>query len=156
MNDIWYFAYGSNMYRPQKEGRTSRIREGPDSPRIARLSGYRLAFNKRGGKGQLYANIIPIPGGEVIGVVYRCGPSTLDIMAEFEGGYDRKPVTVALDDGLQVEAITFIARKENTLDEARPSDEYLDKIINGAVEHGLPRDYIEKIRRLATGGNWDS
>ena len=57
---VWYFAYGSNLDRDQKEARTGAIREA----RVARLRGYRLAFNKRASKaGRLYANIVPDPDG---------------------------------------------------------------------------------------------
>ena len=93
-DDVWYFAYGSNLWTDQKERRTSAIRTGDDQPRIARLLDYRFAFNKRGSKGQVYANIMPCPGGVVIGVVYRCRPSTVDTMSEWEGGYERRSVLV--------------------------------------------------------------
>lgn len=51
--DQWYFAYGSNLFVDQKEERTGRSRQAIRS----RLSSYRFAFNKRGGGGQVYANI---------------------------------------------------------------------------------------------------
>lgn len=71
-NADWYFAYGSNLWIEQMEDRTGPIAKGADQPRQARLSGYRLAFNVGGQRGQVYANIVPNPGDEVIGVVYRC------------------------------------------------------------------------------------
>jgi gamma-glutamylcyclotransferase len=154
-DDVWYFAYGSNLWIDQKERRTSAIRTGADRPRIARLADHRFAFNKRGRKGQVYANVMACPGEEVFGVVYRCKPSTVDTMSEWEGGYDRKIVTVVIDDGSSVEAITYVAMEKNVLDDTRPSDEYLTRILTGAAQHGLPQEYIEKIRLLATacGGN---
>src|SRR5262245_31299902 len=148
--DVWYFAYGSNLWIDQKEHRTSAIRTGADRPRIARLADYRFAFNKRGSKGQVYANIMECPGEEVIGVVYRCKPSTVDTMSEYEGGYQRQTVTVVIDDGSSVEAITYVAMEKNVVDDARPSDDYLTRIVTGATQHVLPHDYIEKIRLLAS------
>lgn len=149
MSDIWYFAYGSNLWIDQKEQRTSAIRTGAVRPRIARLADHRLAFNKRGNNGQLYANVMPCPGEEVIGVVYRCSLSTLETMSEYEGGYDPATVTVILEDGRSIEAITYVAQNRNILDDGQPSDEYLNRILTGANQHGLPHDYIEKIRQLA-------
>ena len=149
-DDVWYFAYGSNLWIDQKEQRTSAIRTGADRPRIARLADHRFAFNKRGSKGQVYANVMPSLGEEVFGVVYRCKPSTVDTMSEYEGGYERKTVTVVIDDGFSVEAITYVAIEKNVVDDTRPSDEYLTRILTGAAQHGLPHDYIEKIKLLAS------
>ena len=89
-DDVWYFAYGSNLWIDQKETRTGAIRSGNDRPRIARLANYRLAFNKRGSQGQVFANIVACPGDQVIGIAYRCKPSTIDTMSEWEGGYERQ------------------------------------------------------------------
>jgi cation transport regulator ChaC len=149
-DDVWYFAYGSNLWIAQKERRTSAIRTGADRPRIARLANHRFAFNKHGSKGQVFANIMACSGEEVIGVVYRCKLSTVDTMSEYEGGYERKAVTVVIDDGSSVEAITYVAMERNVVDDARPSDAYLTRIVTGAAQHGLPQDYIEKIRLLAS------
>ena len=91
------------------------------------------------------------PGEEVIGVVYRCNPSTVDTMSEYEGGYDPTTVTVVMDDGSTVEAITYVAMKKNVVDDARPCEDYLTRIVNGASQHGLPQDYIDKLHRLANG-----
>lgn len=151
MSDIWYFAYGSNLLMKQKKGRTGAIRTGADHPRIARLKDYRLAFNKRGSNGQVYANVMACPGEEVIGVVYRCNLSTVDTMSKYEGGYDRTTVTVVIDDDSTVEAITYVAAERCVVDDDRPSEEYLTLILNGASQHRLPEDYIEKLRRLAKG-----
>jgi cation transport regulator ChaC len=149
-DDVWYFAYGSNLWIEQKELRTSAIRTGNDRPRIARLADFRFAFNKRGSKGQVYANIMTCPGEHVIGVVYRCKPSTVETMSGFEGGYERKTVVVVIDDNSSVEAITYVAMEKNVVDDTRPSDEYLTRIVNGAIQHGLPPEYIEKIKLLAS------
>jgi len=149
-DDVWYFAYGSNLSTIQKELRTSAIRTGDDRPRIALLADFRFAFNKRGGKGQVFANVMACPRNQVIGVVYRCKPSTVETMSGFEGGYERRTVVVVIDDNTSVEAITYVAMKKNVVDDARPTDEYLTRIVDGAIQHGLPPDYIEKIKLLAS------
>jgi cation transport regulator ChaC len=149
---VWYFAYGSNLWSEQMERRTGAIRSVSDRPRVARLPNYRLAFNKRGSEGQAFANIMPAAGDVVIGVVYPCQPSALEKMDEYESGYLRRAVRVLIDDGSTVEAIAYVATGKNLVDNARPSGEYVTRILTGAAEHGLPHDYIEKIKLLASVG----
>lgn len=148
MSDVWYFAYGSNMCREQKEERTDAIRTGADGPRIARLANYLLAFNKPSVKWGAAANIIPCPGAEVIGVVYRCDLTAMEIMDDCERGYDRMTVNVVLGSGDLVQAITYIAVK-NLITNRGPAPSYLEKIIRGATQHGLPDEYISRIQLLA-------
>ena len=50
-----------------------------------------------------------------------------------------------------VEAVTYVAGEEFTTDAGRPTDDYLDRILTGAREHGLREDYLARIRAQATG-----
>jgi cation transport regulator ChaC len=75
-NDLWYFAYGSNLDLERKQHRTGAIRES----HLATLSGYRLAFNKKGSNGDFYANLFADPTEETLGVIYRCTSETLDTL----------------------------------------------------------------------------
>jgi gamma-glutamylcyclotransferase len=147
--DQWYFAYGSNLFINQKEKRTGCIRQAVRS----RLIGYRFAFNKRGGSGQICANIVPDETAEVWGVVYLCNPEAIRGMDHYEGvasgHYDRIPVTVTMDTGEAAEAITYIAGQDFICEPGTPSDEYLAKIISGARHHALPEDYVRMIQALA-------
>ncbi|MFM7865780.1 MAG: gamma-glutamylcyclotransferase family protein, partial [Planctomycetaceae bacterium] len=122
MSDVWYFAYGSNLSTAQKVLRTGAVRRGAERPRIATLHNYRLAFNKRGGHGQVYANVMPCQDDSVIGVIYRCSPAAIDEMSQYEIGYEQQVVTVVLEEGSQAEAIIYVAASRNIVDEARPSD----------------------------------
>ena len=151
MSDVWYFAYGSNLWVDQKEFRTGTIRIGSERPQIAKLHNYRLAFNKRGSNGQVYANVVHCPNADVIGVVYRCSPTAIDTMSDFEIGYEQQTVTVTLEDSSTIDAITFVAQISHVVNEASPSEAYLKRILTGASQHCLPQDYIENVRRLAYG-----
>ena len=54
-----YFAYGSNLSEERLRKRVGEF--GP--ARVARLEGYRLAFNKRSADGStVYASIVPAAG----------------------------------------------------------------------------------------------
>ena len=79
-SDIWYFAYGSNLSMDRTQQRTGSIR----SARKACLKDYRLAFNKGGLGGEVYANIVPSPGDVVWGVVYLCDQEAMAGLDDFE------------------------------------------------------------------------
>jgi gamma-glutamylcyclotransferase len=149
--DIWYFAYGSNLSRDRKQNRTGAIREA----RAAQLVGYRLCFNKRVNGGGVYANIVPDAGSEVWGVVYRCNSGAISRLDGCEGvadgHYHRVPVIITTADGQPLAAEVYIATPEWTTTPGKPSAEYLDHILQGAQEHGLPAEYIQEIRRLGQG-----
>jgi len=153
--DYWYLAYGSNLWKKQKVVRTGSIRTGNESPQIARLADYRLAFNKRDKNGEVVANIMAAPGNEVIGIVYRVNDESLKKMDKYERGYDRSIVSVILENKTCIEAFIYIAIAKNVIEEKKPTTEYLNKIINGANEHGLPIEYIEKIQKLALSKKFD-
>ncbi len=151
-NNIWYFAYGSNLLREQKEKRTGTIGEA----RRARLDGYRITFNKRGDDGTGKANIMPDVAHMVWGVVYLCNPTALTEMDKHEGvrggHYYREIVCVQCDSGEVLEAVTYIAGDTFLQDSLVPTSDYLLRILRGAREHGLPQDYINEIERAAQGG----
>jgi len=146
--DEWYFAYGSNLWVDQMVRRTGPIRQGADRPRLVQLPGYRLAFNMQGDCGHVFANIVQ-PGEGVLGVVYRCGPESLDILDEYESGYERRRVTVVDDRGEKLEALAYVAIPGNVVGDRTPEAEYLQRVVRGARQHGLPETYIRMIETVA-------
>jgi cation transport regulator ChaC len=144
-NDLWYFAYGSNMDLARKQGRTGAIRES----HLATLSGYRLAFNKMGSDGVVYANLFADPTEETLGVIYRCTSETLNTLDGYEGAssghYQRTEVQVRRLDGQIVSAIAYVARPEVVVSESRPSDEYFGYIRRGTEAHRFPTNAIRAI-----------
>lgn len=148
-DDLFYFAYGSNLDTLRKEERTGRIREA----RMARLKDYRLAFNKRASGGGVFANVVRQPGSEVWGVAYRCRPEALDQMDRYEGvpgrHYVRSQVEVEATGKDVIQAITYIAGAEFICPEGRPHTAYLRRIILGAKAHGLPSEYVAHVERIA-------
>jgi gamma-glutamylcyclotransferase len=141
--DCWYFAYGSNLLTRQMEART-----GVHTARQAFLPGHRVAFNMDGGDGQVYANIVQ-PGDGVHGVIYCCGPDAMSQLDQYEHGYARHTVTVRDAGGADLSAVTYIAQPQHTTAEARPSAAYLQKILAGAREHGLPDAHIGTLEAMA-------
>jgi gamma-glutamylcyclotransferase len=145
--DTWYFAYGSNLNIGRKEERTGSIRES----HVAKLAGYRLAFNKRGSNGEAYANLLANPTEEVLGVVYRCSEQAICELDRFEGvanGHYRRCTSEVelVENGLRLEAQVYVAEPEFTCEETPPSEEYLSHILRGVRTHRFPSSYTRMIR----------
>ncbi len=143
---IHYFAYGSNLDASRVEARLGRR----PPAHLARLRGWRLAFNKK--DSPVFANIVPAPGDEVWGVVWECPPEDLLRLDCFEGvsggHYRRLPVEVETADGRMLPAITYVACDDRIVAETAPAAWYAGHILRGAREHGLPADYIARLERL--------
>ncbi len=146
---VWYFAYASNMNRAQMRSRVGEILEDC----FGRLENYDLVFNKKVRGGTAGANIRPAAGSAVLGVLYKINESAFRNLDRFEGApvhYRRIQVSVFDAEGRAVPAEAYIATKvEKGL---RPAPHYLKTILDGASEHGLPADYIAKVRSAAEAG----
>jgi cation transport regulator ChaC len=147
---IYYFAYGSNLWTQQMVRRIGPIDRNDEWPRRASLAGYRLVFDMQGEDGNVYANIEAATESTVLGVVYRCTPEALQIMDQYESGYERRQVSVIRENGDQLEVATYVALSDRVaLVSSSPTDEYLQRIVKGATEQGLPESYINQIRLSA-------
>jgi gamma-glutamylcyclotransferase len=145
-NSSWYFAYGSNLSRDQFRSRAGQIHEEINGA----LKNYELLFNKKVRGGTAAANIHQAPGKSVHGVLYRIPESAYRNLDRYEGApehYRRIEVRVTAADGREIPAQVYIASKvEKGL---RPAPHYLQTILAGAAEHGMPEDYIAAIRAKA-------
>ena len=145
----WHFAYGSNMSRAQMKSRAGEILE----ERRGRLENYEVVFNKKVRGGTATANIRPAPGKVVEGVLYKINESALRSLDRFEGApehYRRIEVNVVDANGQRVPAQAFLANKvEKGL---RPAPHYFKTILEGAIEHALPAEYIEGLKASAEAG----
>ena len=148
----WYFAYGSNMQTATFCGR-----RGIAFTRAAavRACGWRLVLDKPPllPIGESYANIVPDPHGEVLGVAYEVSHAALESIDLSEGvligNYERRAVEVAPlgDGGPPFDAFTLVSdRRDASL---RPSTRYMALLVEGALEHGLPADYVEFLRGIS-------
>lgn len=139
-----YFAYGSNML-------TARLRARcPCAEPIgrARLDGFRIDFTKRGGDGSGKATIHRAGQNEtVFGVIFSMAlheRPMLDGCEGFPTHYERIAVTVDGPDGM-AEAETYIATEAMLGDTLLPLDWYHALVLTGALEHGLPADYVASL-----------
>jgi cation transport regulator ChaC len=143
-DEVWYFAYGSNMHPTTFEGRR---RMKPLERRVGQLVGYRLRFNLEGRpKGKAApANICIDSDGAVWGVLYRITRRDLLRLNSTEGipGRGYRPVALgALDnDGNRLTAVAYMAAGKEA--DGNPSLRYITLLRDGARFHGLPASWIE-------------
>ena len=133
------------MNRTQMGARAQILEE-----QLARLENYELVFNKKARGGYATANIRPAPGKIVHGVLYKIPEPAFRNLDRFESEpehYRRIEVSVTDGAGNKVNAQVYIATKvEKGL---RPAPHYLQTILTGAGEHGLPTEYIDRIKATA-------
>jgi cation transport regulator ChaC len=139
---LWYFSYGSNMNRAiflERRGMH------PLATRRAWLDHYRLCFNLPIGPGErAVANIEPEPGARTHGVLYLIGPEESDRLDYTEGvhvgAYRRLAVEVVADGEGRVPAFTYTSSRK--AEGRKPSPRYMHLLLEGAEQHGLPREYV--------------
>ncbi len=137
------------MNRAQMRSRAGQILE--EHP--GRLENYEMVFNKKSRGGSATANIRPASGKTVYGVLYKIPDAAFRSLDRFEGvpeHYRRIEVGVTDAAGKKIGAQAYIATKvEKGL---RPAAHYLQTILDGAGEHGLPAEYIGAIKAAAGAG----
>jgi cation transport regulator ChaC len=144
---MYYFAYGSCM--DEESFRSTVGEENYEVMGKARLPGHRLAFTRWSRKWQGgVADIVPSPGDEVEGVLYKLKPDAWDSLDQREGvplgHYRRMEVDVEWK-GEKIRAVTYTVVDKAT-EEFAPSPAYRRAILNG-VERFLSRSYREKLLR---------
>jgi gamma-glutamylcyclotransferase (GGCT)/AIG2-like uncharacterized protein YtfP len=147
--NLWYFAYGSNLCRATFLGRR---RMQPLEIRVGRLEGYRLCFDLPVGPGErAVANLIADAAAHVWGALYHLTPDQCRHLDNTEGVpsgvYRRLAVTVSAAGGSAVAAFTYESglRAESR----KPSPRYMNLLLSGAREHGLPAEYVAFLRSFA-------
>ncbi|MGB2696082.1 MAG: gamma-glutamylcyclotransferase family protein [Dehalococcoidia bacterium] len=145
MARVLYFAYGALL--DQRKLRR-RCLDAVSLGR-ARLPDFRLAFTRysRADKGGV-ADVVPEPGAEVWGALYDIDDACLASLDEYEEApraYRRETARVIAEDGVEREAVIYIANKTGDF---APSRQYLAIIVGGAREHGLPEEYVQGIEQV--------
>ena len=134
-----YFAYGSNMNTSQMNRRCP----GAELIGMARLTGYRFIINHRG-----VATLIPESEAYVLGVLWEISQEHERYLDRYEGYghglYDKCYRDTRLDSGKDIPAMVYIDHRNAEL--GAPRDGYLESIIEGAEQHGLPEEYVAILR----------
>lgn len=135
-DDVYYFAYGSNMYLPQMN---KRLKHKFAKVGIGVLKGYTFVYNKLSKDGTGKANIMRAGSDKVLGVVYKMPNSSLQILNRFEMGYSPVYLDVYYQNE-KIKCITYLADKHNN--SLMPTKAYKNTILTYAIAAKLPRDYI--------------
>lgn len=141
------FAYGSNMSSARLKARV------PSARKLGRgaLHQHRLRFHKRGADGSAKANALYTgdTADTVHGVLFEINENELQNLDRAEAGYERSSLNI--DDVYGTgpsQADVYRAKPESITETLLPFDWYLQLVITGAHEHGLPDDYCAQLQSI--------
>jgi len=148
-----YFAYGSNMLTTRLQARV----KSASNPTPFALSHHRLHFHKRSSDYSGKCNVICTNDSQdvVHGIIFDVKETEIPELDKYEGlgfGYLKEKFPIEFDevehDVLMYVADASLATKIYIDDTLVPYNWYLTLVITGAEEHGLPRDYVSKLREV--------
>lgn len=154
MEPVLYFAYGSNMDTATLGGRRG-VALGASGVGCAR--GWKLALDKPSllGTGEGVATIVADPRAEVWGVLYEMSSHDFEHLSLTEGVRIDHYACVEIDvtatspwsqEETLLRAISFTSNHRDA--SLRPSRRYMDLLLRGAAEHGLPAEWIEMLKAV--------
>ena len=134
-----YFAYGSNMYRPQMADRCP----GALPVGTASLHGWRFVINQRG-----VATISEAVGHLVLGVVWMATEKHIEMLDRFEGvhvgNYFRREVDVHRAVGVPGPVVTYV---DHRVDNGAPRPGYLERVVAGARSFRMHPEYVAGLEK---------
>jgi cation transport regulator ChaC len=150
---LWYFAYGSNM---SADVFCARRGIQPLEARRGYVDGYRLCFDIPIGSGERgVANLAAQSGARTHGVAYLLTPEQCEHLDQTEGVhmnvYRRLAVRVATPEDEPIAAFTYQSGLSDPT--RKPSARYLNLILDGALAHQLPGDYVDFLESFQLA--WD-
>ncbi len=142
-----YFAYGSNM-SISRLGQRVRVAHRVG---LCRLESHELRFHKAGKDGSAKCDAFETenPAHFVLGSLFTIDAATKPQLDQVEGlgyGYEEKWVTVIDGSGQRFEAFTYCA---TSIDQSlKPFSWYLNHVLVGARECGVPAGYLARIEQI--------
>ena len=148
--ELYNFAYGSNMNSEQVRARCTNAK----LVAVAKLPDHQLGFF---GYSAVWdgaeESVVPAPGQDVWGVIYELSPSdkeqlddAQDALFDGSGAYFHSPAKVTDQQGKVYSVLLY--KKAKLGNPEKPSEEYLNFIVQGAVERGLPSAYVDQLRGM--------
>ena len=118
---------------------------------VASLYGHKLKFHKKSKYGSAKCDAFCTNDSNDVmhGVIFEILSSekpALDIKEGLGNGYEEKYVTVVSESGEEYKIVTYYATSIDA--SLKPCDWYIEHVIRGAQEHGLPTEYIEEIKAI--------
>ncbi|XP_036359988.1 gamma-glutamylcyclotransferase-like [Octopus sinensis] len=145
-----YFAFASNLLKERLgiNNKTAVFKA------VAKLENYQLKFAYQSSRwcGHV-ATIVESKGDVVWGVVYEMSISERDSLDKQEGVdrniYHATDMKVKDPNDVIYECRTYLLLKK---DFGKPSPQYKDIIVRGALANGLPSDYVEFLKSIPDNG----
>jgi hypothetical protein len=145
--ELHYFAYGSDMNNEQMLARGAK----PKVVGAAKLPDHQLAFFDYSAVWDgAEETVVPAPGHDVWGVVYELSPYdrerrdvAQDARLDGSGAYFHSPAKVTDLEGKVYNVLLYKKDKQGIPE--KPSQEYLNFIVQGAVDHQLPSGYVKEL-----------
>ncbi len=156
MNSLLYFAYGSNM----SERRLLQRLPGARRVGHARCPSHGVVFHKKGfidGSGKCGLVAQGQATVEAHGVLFEIAAAEIRVLDEIEGvgsGYCRISLDLYLPDNNVVHGHSYLATH---FDEAlKPYHWYKHHVVTGAMESGLPADYVDRLVNMESVADPDA
>ncbi len=143
---MYYFAYGSNLFRRRIEQRLGRCRFYG----TGWLDGYTLRFHKMSKDGSGKCNVYKTQhkADRVYGALFDLSDKQKAALDGFEGpGYDSVAVLINSQSGI-INAQTYVAKPNNIEPSLIPFDWYKAFVVEGAKEVHLPGEYIRQLEHV--------
>jgi hypothetical protein len=117
----------------------------------ARLDDHRLSFRLPSQRwGGFAADIVTDDGAATWGVLWKLSDGHLERLDQLEARYDRYPVLLSSGD-VATTALTYrVKARLASPTGGSPAPEYLQHLIDGAIEHGFPNDYLRRLESRLT------
>ena len=148
------FAYGSNLDLIQMNKRC------PSSKIISKgsLSDYRLDFNRySSGWGGGVADVIPVKGSQVWGLIFELSDTDMDSLDFYEGCYKNRPslyerskVVINTPKGPIPDVWLYTVVEKQKFE--APTAKYLEIIKNAAVQWNFPNVYQRILQQTTISG----
>ena len=151
-DDLYHFAYGSNLNSVQLQARCADAK----LVAVAKLADHQVGFYGYTSEWDgAEETVIETPGKELWGVIYELTPSGKEKLDDWQdalfdgsGAYYHSPAKVTDQDGKVYSVLLY--KKAQLGEPKKPSEEYLNYIVKGAEERGLPSAYVEQLRSVET------
>ncbi len=127
-----YLAYGSNLCAEQMRQRCP----AAEPAGLVRLEGWRFIINREG-----FATLLPCPGDHAHGLVWHLTVACEAALDGYEGVATGEYRKAELPAGAAPALIYFAAEERP----GYPRPGYLERILRGGAEQGLPRDYLAQL-----------
>ena len=132
-----YFAYGSNMNNEQMKHRCpTAVPNG-----VAKLLKHRFLINTRG-----VASVEPDKKADVYGVLWNITPADEAVLDQYEGVASGLYLKRVLDVQIDVRVVPALIYVATTNHYGSPRRGYLETIVRGATDNGLPPEYVAALQ----------